>query len=277
MARDLTTGNILVTINGGTFRAGRQLDQQQWSFVTTLGTARISPRPQSVVVDTIVGLGPGDQLVTTFTAQLNASDLLLFFNNGPLTVTGSPIFNVNFFNGGALLGTFSDALSWTPSLVLAAAPARVRFAGQAAADFTSIDDGSISYRMVTTVSGGSYLGFNLANIVLYDALALQGDGSFTPEPGINVFSVQLNPHPAFFAGEVNLGGGVYYLQFQNANLFGYYNYQFFPVLLSLRSRPESFVDAGDGMGPEPTCTTSPVRTGSTQTPAQFPNLMTWPA
>jgi hypothetical protein len=120
-------------------------------------------------------------------------------------------------------------------------------AGQAAADFTSIDDGSISGRMVTTVSGGSVSGFNLANIVLYDALALQGGGSFTPEPGINAFSVQLNPHPAFFAGEVNLGGGVYYLQFQNANLFGYYNYHFFPVLYHYDLGFESFVDAGDGM------------------------------
>ncbi len=31
-------------------------------------------------------------------------------------------------------------------------------------------------------------------------------------------------HPAFFAGEDSLGAGVYYLQFPDNNLFGYYNY-----------------------------------------------------
>jgi hypothetical protein len=31
-------------------------------------------------------------------------------------------------------------------------------------------------------------------------------------------------HPAFFSGEVSLGNGVYYLQFPNGNVFGYYSY-----------------------------------------------------
>lgn len=31
-------------------------------------------------------------------------------------------------------------------------------------------------------------------------------------------------HPAFFSGEVSLGSGVYYLQFPDNDLFGYYNY-----------------------------------------------------
>jgi hypothetical protein len=31
-------------------------------------------------------------------------------------------------------------------------------------------------------------------------------------------------HPAFFSGEANLGGGIYYLQFQDGNPFGYYTY-----------------------------------------------------
>jgi hypothetical protein len=31
-------------------------------------------------------------------------------------------------------------------------------------------------------------------------------------------------HPAFFTGEVSLGNGVYYLQFPNGNVFGYYSY-----------------------------------------------------
>jgi hypothetical protein len=31
-------------------------------------------------------------------------------------------------------------------------------------------------------------------------------------------------HPAFFAGEASVGNGIYYLQFPNGNLFGYYAY-----------------------------------------------------
>jgi N-acetylneuraminic acid mutarotase len=33
-----------------------------------------------------------------------------------------------------------------------------------------------------------------------------------------------NLHPAFFSGEIALGNGVYYLQFPNGNVFGYYSY-----------------------------------------------------
>ncbi len=53
-------------------------------------------------------------------------------------------------------------------------------------------------------------------------------------------------HPAFFAGEASLGSGVYYLQFQNGNLFGYYNYQAFPWLYHYDLGFEYFIDGGDG-------------------------------
>ena len=53
-------------------------------------------------------------------------------------------------------------------------------------------------------------------------------------------------HPPFFTGEVSLGSSVYYLQFQNANLFGHYNYQFFPLLYHYDLGFEYFVDGGNG-------------------------------
>ncbi len=52
-------------------------------------------------------------------------------------------------------------------------------------------------------------------------------------------------HPAFFTGEVSVGSGVYYLQFPNENLFGYYNYQFFPVLYHYDLGFEYFLEAND--------------------------------
>jgi hypothetical protein len=53
-------------------------------------------------------------------------------------------------------------------------------------------------------------------------------------------------HPAFFTGEVSVGSGVYYLQLPNGNVFGYYNYQFFPVIYHYDLGFESFLDANDG-------------------------------
>ncbi len=51
---------------------------------------------------------------------------------------------------------------------------------------------------------------------------------------------------AFFTGETSLGSGVYYLKFPNGNLFGYYNFEFYPVVYHYDLGFESFVDGGDG-------------------------------
>jgi hypothetical protein len=52
--------------------------------------------------------------------------------------------------------------------------------------------------------------------------------------------------PEFFIGEASLGGGVYYLQFPNGNLFGYYNFSSFPILYHYDMGFEAFIDALDG-------------------------------
>jgi hypothetical protein len=52
--------------------------------------------------------------------------------------------------------------------------------------------------------------------------------------------------PEFFTGEVSLGSGVYYLQFPNGNLFGYYNLANFPIFYHYDMGFEAFVDGGNG-------------------------------
>jgi subtilase family serine protease len=52
--------------------------------------------------------------------------------------------------------------------------------------------------------------------------------------------------PEFFAGDAALGGGVYYLQFPNNNVFGYYNFPSYPILYHYDLGFESFIDALDG-------------------------------
>jgi hypothetical protein len=54
------------------------------------------------------------------------------------------------------------------------------------------------------------------------------------------------PLSEFFAGEDSLGSGVYYLQFPNGNLFGYYNLTNFPIFYHYDMGFEAFVDGGNG-------------------------------
>ncbi len=51
---------------------------------------------------------------------------------------------------------------------------------------------------------------------------------------------------AFFNGEASLGSNVYYLQFPDGNLFGYYNLTNFPILYHYDMGFEAFVDGGNG-------------------------------
>src|SRR6516165_4575463 len=53
--------------------------------------------------------GPGSQLVATFTAKPNSSDLIFFFDNDVATLTGSPVFTTSIYDGQTLLGTATTA------------------------------------------------------------------------------------------------------------------------------------------------------------------------
>ena len=124
-------------------------------------------------------LNSGDQIVTTFTAAPNTSDILLFFSNDPLTVTGSPVLTANLYNGATLLGTYTAkpfVFNGITNLVVAFASlsggSGVAMYSPAKVDFTSINNGTISGRLVTTISGGSISGFNLGTFFLYDATSV---------------------------------------------------------------------------------------------------------
>lgn len=86
-----------------------------------------------------------------------------------------------------------------------------------------------------------------ANTTYYWSLVSENGAGSTPS-AIWSFTTGESGHPSFFNGEVYLGSGVYYLQFPNSNIFGYYNYQYFPILYHYDMGFESFVDANDGQG-----------------------------
>ncbi len=72
-----------------------------------------------------------------------------------------------------------------------------------------------------------------------------GPGSVDSAGG-TLFRLEAALHPPFFAGEVPLSNGVYFLQFAaSGNVFGYYTYAFFPYLYHFDLGFVYFVDAQD--------------------------------
>jgi uncharacterized repeat protein (TIGR01451 family) len=103
--------------------------------------------------------------------------------------------------------------------------------------------GNSSFPSITVaVNVASNAPTTVINQVVATTGVLQAAGS---DP-TNITAGTTAPHPPFFSGEVSLGSGVYYLQFPNSNIFGYYNYQYFPVFYHYDLGFEYFLDAKDG-------------------------------
>jgi hypothetical protein len=85
-----------------------------------------------------------------------------------------------------------------------------------------------------------------AGSLVTNQVAVSGGGAATASTTDPTTVATVTGHPAFFAGEDYLGGGVYYLQFSNGNPFGYYNYEYFPVLYHYDLGFEYVLDAKDG-------------------------------
>ena len=87
--------------------------------------------------------------------------------------------------------------------------------------------------------------FNTPNHLTNQVTATAGSLEATGSDSTNI--TQQAPPPApFFNGQVSLGGGVYYLQFPSSYPFGYYNFQFFPILYHYDMGFEAFIDGGNG-------------------------------
>ena len=87
----------------------------------------------------------------------------------------------------------------------------------------------VGFTINPTFIGGS--GLPIADTFLINPGMAQ-ENVTTSTPG--QWTETLNTLPTFFTGEVSLGSGVYYLQFPNGNVFGYYNFPSLPDLVPLR-------------------------------------------
>jgi hypothetical protein len=123
----------------------------------------------------------------------------------------------------------------------------------AGAGWTCLGGGPTCTRSDSTAAGTSYPGITVtvniasnaaAKVTNQVSVSRGGETEGASDPTVILVS---NGHPPFFTGEVDQGGGVYFLKFPTSGLvFGYYNYQFFPIVYHYDLGFESFVDANDG-------------------------------
>jgi hypothetical protein len=130
-------------------------------------------------------LSPGGVLQVSFTSTANTSDLLWFFTNDPLTITGSPVITTQLYNGQTLLATTVAAPQLFGGNFFYQTVFRTSGSGYlfgdtptATADFSSIHNGAIQGTVRVTVTGGSISGFDTTHFLLYDGIS--AGAGFTP-------------------------------------------------------------------------------------------------
>ncbi len=123
----------------------------------------------------------------------------------------------------------------------------------AGAGWSCASGGSSCTRSDSVAAGSSYPAITVTvNIASNASASVTNQVSVSrggeTEGASDVAIVQVsNGHPSFFTGETDEGGGAWFLKFPGSGVvFGYYNYQFFPILYHYDLGYESFVDANDG-------------------------------
>ena len=99
----------------------------------------------------------------------------------------------------------------------------------------------VGFTINPTFIGGS--GLPIADTFLINPGMAQ-ENVTTSTPG--QWTETLNTLPTVFTGQVSLGSGVYYLQFPNGNLFGYYNFPSYPFMYHYDLGFEYLFDGGNG-------------------------------
>jgi hypothetical protein len=146
--------------------------------------------------------------------------------SGTVTVTGKPQLALN--SGGTAhysSGSGSTTLTFTYTVGAGDSAAHLDYASTGA---LTLDGGTIQY------AASSNANLTLAAPGATGSLGADADLAIVTAPAV------------FFDGEVSLGSGVYYLQFPDGNVFGYYNLTSFPILYHYDLGFEAFVDGGNG-------------------------------
>ena len=150
--------------------------------------------------------GPGSQLVATFTAKPNSSDVIFFFDNDVATLTGSPVFTTSIYDGQTLLGTATTAPGINFTFLAGYSSSTSLFQTNNTIPFGASNAGTINGRIVTTVTGGSVTNFNPAHVVLYDAQS-KSSNSYVPLGDVTMTGITLNPPVTSSLPHFVYGGG----------------------------------------------------------------------
>ncbi len=180
-------------------------------------------------------------------AEIGLNVTLTHASNFSQGQTGAQ-YTVIVANGGSLPTSLPVTVTVTlpPSLTLVAMSGTGWTCAVATSSCTRSDvlPANSPYPSITvTVNVASNAPSTVTNEVVATTGVLQATGSdvtnITPPP-------PPPPTSAFFTGETSLGSGVYYLQFPDGNVFGYYNLTNLPIFYHYDMGFEAFVDGGNG-------------------------------
>ena len=119
------------------------------------------------------------------------------------------------------------------------------FVGATAVNFTAPNGQTVPATSFQVISG-TVISAVLPSTAISGVVTVTANGRTGTTPAALTVSYV---RPAFFAGEVALSNGVYYLAFPNGNLFGYYSYFSDPdYLYHFDLGYEYVIDAQDGQG-----------------------------
>ena len=147
-----------------------------------------------------VSFGPGSELILTFTAAPNHSDLLLL-SSGALTYSGAPVLTTALYDGQTLLGTYTSALVAGKNYFSADFAPAGGGLGDASSNpttvpYDSVTSGQIGGRLVVSVTGGSVLGLSAASLFLFDYSSAGANASAKTLTDITVTSLTIRNTPA---------------------------------------------------------------------------------
>jgi hypothetical protein len=115
-------------------------------------------------------LGPGSQVVLTFTLKPFGGDILRIVDMEQPVFTGSPSLTVALYDGQTLLGTLSSSSpsghGYTLDAPFVSATSTAAFPVKTVIPFNAVNTGTLNGRLVITVTGGSIANFDVAALVI---------------------------------------------------------------------------------------------------------------
>jgi len=213
------------------------LNQQTISFAA-LPSQTIGAAPFTLSATASSGLPVSFTLAATAACSLSGSKVTILAA-GTCSITASQLGNA----------TYSAAASVTQSFTVGLLPQTITFG-----PLSDVTLGVAPFTVKATASSDLPVTFATTSVTVCSlsgsTVTIIGMGTcsiFATQPGNTTYAAAplvtqtFTVWPAFFAGEDSLGSGVYYLQFPDNNLFGYYNFVASSIFYHYDMGYESFV------------------------------------